>query len=143
MENKHTGLLLKQVYFLNQSRLNEMFAKFDLTASQTFTLIHLLHAQEEGRVINQRDIENELDISNPTVTGILNRLETKGLIQRKTSKEDARMKHILVTQKALELDKILRKEFAKNEQALVSCLSSEEASQLNEMLQRILISLSE
>ena len=143
MEKMHTGLLLKQVYFLNQSRLNEMFAIYDLTASQTFTLIHLFHAQEEGRVINQRDIENEMDISNPTVTGILNRLETKGLIQRKTSKEDARIKHIQVTAKALELDKILRKEFAKNEEALVSCLSKAEADQLNGMLHRILASLSE
>ena len=30
--------------------------------------------------MNQKDIEKELDISNPTVTGILNRLEVKGLI---------------------------------------------------------------
>lgn len=143
MEHRHIGLLLKQIYFLNQTRLNAMFAQFDLTASQTFTLIHLFRMREEGRIINQRDIENELDISNPTVTGILNRLEAKGLIQRKTSTKDARMKHIRLTKKALELDKVLRKGFAENEKALVSCLNEEETKQLDEMLCRILASLSE
>ncbi len=138
MCKKHTGFLIKQIYLINQARLNTMFAEFDLTASQTFTLIYLLRAAEEGRMIHQRDIEKEMDISNPTVTGILNRLESKGLIIRKTSEEDARIKHIAVSEKALELDKILRKRFAENEAELVHCLSEEEVKQLHDMLHRIL-----
>lgn len=142
MSDKKIGFLIKQVYFMNQTKLNAMFAEFDLTASQTFTLIYLFHAHEEGRIINQKEIERDMDISNPTVTGILNRLEHKGLIERKTSPKDARMKHIQVSEKALELDKVLRKKFAENEAQLVACLSEEEVVQLAGMLEKILSSIS-
>lgn len=123
---------------MNQAQLNTMFAQFDLTASQTFTLIYLFRAHEQGRVINQREIERDMDISNPTVTGILNRLEHKGLIERKTSTKDARIKYIEVTDKALELDKVLKRKFSENEKQLVSNLTKEEVQQLARILEKIL-----
>lgn len=138
MANKRIGFLIKQVYFMNQAQLNTMFAQFDLTASQTFTLIYLFRAHEQGRVINQREIERDMDISNPTVTGILNRLEHKGLIERKTSTKDARIKYIEVTDKALELDKVLKRKFSENEKQLVSNLTKEEVQQLARILEKIL-----
>ena len=94
MSDKRIGFLIKQVFHMNQVRLNEMFAEFDLTGAQTFTLIYLFKAHDQGRIINQRDIERDMDISNPTVTGILNRLENKGLIIRKVNPADARVKNI-------------------------------------------------
>lgn len=141
MPTKKIGFLIKQVYFMNQAKLNEIFAEFDLTASQTFTLIYLFHAHEEKRRINQKEIERDMDISNPTVTGILNRLEHKGLVQRKTSPKDARIKYIEVSEKALELDKVLRRKFAENEAQLVACLSEAEVTQLAMMLEKILSSM--
>lgn len=138
MPNKRIGFLIKQVYFMNQTKLNAMFAQFDLTASQTFTLIYLFRAHEQGRVINQREIERDMDISNPTVTGILNRLEHKGLIERKNSTKDARIKYIEVSEKALELDKILKSKFSENEKQLVSNLTKEEVQQLARILEKIL-----
>lgn len=138
MPNKRIGFLIKQVYFMNQAQLNTMFAQFDLTASQTFTLIYLFRAHEQGRVINQREIERDMDISNPTVTGILNRLEHKGLIERKTSTKDARIKYIEVTDKALELDKVLKRKFSENEKQLVSNLTKEDVQQLARILEKIL-----
>lgn len=138
MNEKRIGFLIKQVYYMNQARLNTMFAEFDLTASQTFTLIYLFRAHENGRVINQRVIEKDMDISNPTVTGILNRLEHKGLIERRVNAADARIKNIAVTEKALELDKILKKKFSENEEQLVACLSEEEVQHLAVMLEKIL-----
>lgn len=138
MSNKRIGFLIKQVFHMNQVRLNEMFAEFDLTGAQTFTLIYLFKAHEQGRVINQRDIERDMDISNPTVTGILNRLELKGLIMRKVNPMDARVKNIEVTPEALELDKVLQKKFQENERQLVENLSEEEVSSLSRMLEKIL-----
>lgn len=142
MNEVRIGFLIKQVYYMNQARLNAMFAEFDLTASQTFTLIYLFRARENGRVINQRVIEKDMDISNPTVTGILNRLEHKGLIERRVSAADARIKNIAVTEKALELDKILKRKFIENEEQLVSRLSEEEVNALAVMLEKILADMS-
>lgn len=138
MKSKKIGLLIKQIYYMNQTRLNAMFAQYDLTATQTYTLIYLFRAHEEGRTVYQRNIETDMDISNPTVTGILNRLEGKGLIERKVGAKDARIKNIEVTQKALNLDKILRKRFAENDEALVACLNDAEKKQLYDILERML-----
>lgn len=123
---------------MNQGQLNTMFAEFDLTGVQVFALIFLFKAHEQNRTVYQKDIEKEMDISNPTVTGILNRLEAKGLIQRVASHRDARAKSIIVTKKALELDKTLKKKFQENEAQLISSLTKEEAENLEVYLKKIL-----
>lgn len=136
--DRHIGFLIKQMHFLHQQRLNHIFRAFGLTATQTFTLVFLFRAREEGKTVNQKDIEHEMDISNPTVTGILNRLEHKGLIERVADHRDARAKHIVVTAKALEYDRLLREKFREADEAMVAALTEEEADQLQEMLIRIL-----
>ena len=85
----------------------------------------------------KKDIEKELDISNPTVTGILNRLEVKGLINRVPCRHDARAKNIEVTEKALELDKQLRIVFQQSDEKLVESLSKEEIDNLQSYLIKI------
>lgn len=133
-----TSLLIKQVFLLHQQRLNKIFCEFDLTATQTFTLIYLFQSREAGSYVKQKDIERKMDISNPTVTGILNRLENKGLIQRIADEKDARAKHIVVTEKALELDRLLRQKFNEADKEMVASLSEEEEKQLQDMLIRML-----
>ena len=102
----------------------------------------MFKAREKNEKLNQKDLERILDISNPTVTGILNRLEAKDLIRRVTCKHDARIRYIEVTKKAIELDKEIRKTFKEAEEQLVSSLTPEEIDRLNEYLIRILRSAS-
>ena len=123
---------------MNQARLNTIFAEFDLTASQTSTLIYLFKAHERGEQVHQKDIEDGMDISNPSVTGILNRLEHKGLIHRVASTKDARVKNIVVSEQALELDKILREKFKENEEELVTALNDEEIACMQSCLLKML-----
>lgn len=138
MPNKKIGFLIKQVFYLHEQHLNKQFSKFGLTASQTFTLIYLFKSHDKGISVNQKDIEKELDISNPTVTGILNRLEVKGLITRVPCRHDARAKNIEVTEKALELVKQLRIVFQQSDEKLVESLSKEEIDNLQSYLIKIL-----
>lgn len=138
MPKNKIGFLIKHVFYLHEQYLNKEFSKFGLTASQTFTLIYLLKSHEKKMTVNQKDIERELDISNPTVTGILNRLEAKGLIIRVPCRHDARAKNIEVTKNALELDKQLRVVFRKSDEKLVESLSKQEVDNLQEYLIKIL-----
>ena len=55
MADMHIGYLIKQVFLMNQARLNTIFAEFDLTASQTFTLIYLFKAHERGEQVHQKE----------------------------------------------------------------------------------------
>ena len=135
---RHIGFLLKQANLLHQMQLNQIFKEFDLTASQTFSLIYLFEAKRAQKEVNQKDIEREMDVSNPTVTGILNRLEHKGLIERVECPSDARVRNIVVTEKALEIDKQLQIKFREAEDELIASLSEKEADELQRLLKKIL-----
>ena len=49
--------------------------------------------------VNQKDIEKALSLKNPTVTGILKRLDEKGFILAVPSNQDKRCKNIYPTEK--------------------------------------------
>ncbi len=135
---RHIGFLLKQANLLHQMQLNQIFKEFDLTASQTFSLIYLFEAKRAQKEVNQKDIEREMDVSNPTVTGILNRVEHKCLIERVECPSDARVRNIVVTEKALEIDKQLQIKFREAEEELIASLSEKEADELQRLLKKIL-----
>lgn len=138
MTVKKVGFLIKQVHILQEQRLNKKFNRFDLTGAQVFTIINLFKAREKGKRLTQKDLERILDISNPTLTGILNRLENKGLIIRMPCKHDARRKYIEVTDKAIDLDKEIRRAFEEAEKELLCSLNDEEVMRLYEYLEKIL-----
>lgn len=138
MTVKKVGFLIKQVHILQEQRLNKKFNRFDLTGAQVFTIISLFKAREKGERLTQKDLERILDISNPTLTGILNRLENKGLIIRMPCKHDARRKYIEVTDKAIDLDKEIRRAFEEAEKELLCSLNDEEVMRLYEYLEKIL-----
>ncbi|WP_297668982.1 MarR family transcriptional regulator [Thomasclavelia sp.] len=138
MTVKKVGFLIKQVHILQEQRLNKKFNRFDLTGAQVFTIINLFKAREKGERLTQKDLERILDISNPTLTGILNRLENKGLIIRMPCKHDARRKYIEVTDKAIDLDKEIRRAFEEAEKELLCSLNDEEVMRLYEYLEKIL-----
>ncbi|MDR1901567.1 MAG: MarR family transcriptional regulator, partial [Treponema sp.] len=92
----------------------------------------------QDRTINQRDIENEFNIKNPTVTGILDRLEKNGFINREISRKDSRHKVIRVTKKSKKLSAELVEKGEDIEDRLTQGFSPEEKHQLLALLQRVL-----
>ena len=63
-----------------EKNLNKELEIIDLTSMQAHVLIYLY--KNKNNIINQRDIEREFELTNPTVNGILNRLENKGFIAK-------------------------------------------------------------
>lgn len=57
----------------------------------------------DGHDVFQRDIENEFMISGPSVSEILKLMEKNALIERRSVAYDGRLKKIVLTDKALEL----------------------------------------
>ena len=79
-------------------RINEDLKEFGLTFAQACILVFLIENKENS--INQRDIEKKFNLSNPTVNGILNRLESKKIIKRINNDADKRIKNIVLLNKA-------------------------------------------
>lgn len=92
---------------MNKER-NRKLKELSLTSSQADVLFYLINNYKNK--INQKDIEKTFDLSNPTVHGILKRLEIKGFIKKTPNSEDARSKNIEITDKSKHLKKKLEEE---------------------------------
>ena len=88
-------------------------------------------------MIIQRDIEEHFHISNPTVTGILNRLEQKGFIERKLNQKDKRVRAIVLTQKEQDLHEDIVKQIRTMESRFGNVLGDEKKVQLLEILKEL------
>lgn len=133
------GILLKLIHNAFEGSLNRKIENLDLTLSQAHILMYL--KRSEKKEINQRDVESNFQLSNPTVTGILKRLEAKGFILRVPSLQDGRQKQILLTDKSESLYFDMQQHVEKMEQELIKGISEEEIVVLKDILQKILVNL--
>lgn len=136
MENFIIGKLIKQLHIALENNFNKFSKKYKLTSSQMDILIFLLH--NEDKIVNQRNIENFLSLSNPTIAGTLLRLEKKGFIIRKISSKDKRYKEIYLTDKSRELKDIIFKYIRDNDNKMFSNMSEEEKENLKNIITKIL-----
>ena len=136
MENFIIGKLIKQLHIALENNFNKFSKKYKLTSSQMDILIFLLH--NEYKIVTQKDIENFLSLSNPTIAGTLLRLEKKGFIIRKISSKDKRYKEIYLTDKSRELKDIIFKYIRDNDNKMFSNMSEEEKENLKNIITKIL-----
>ncbi|MGM9948289.1 MarR family winged helix-turn-helix transcriptional regulator [Floccifex sp.] len=139
----HPILYAHYFHFISRSLKNVMdhtLKECDLTKSQSDVLRFLSSHRDE--IIVQKDIENDLKISNPTVTGLLNRLEQKKFIQRLSHPTDKRAKQIVLTPKAFEMESMIKNQIEVNEENLLKGFSNEEKELFLAFLQRSLQNIS-
>ena len=136
MEDVFIGKLIKELHTALDNRFNRFLEKHKLTASQMDIIMFLYH--NENKIVNQRDIEGFLGLSNPTIAGTLYRLEKKGFIKRKVSKEDKRYKEIYLTSKSKKLKEIVFEDIRKNNEAMFSNMSSKEKETLVFIVEKLL-----
>ena len=97
------GFTVKQINNIYEKELNERLKKLGITSSQCAVLDYLFHTNKEE--VNQRDVEKNLSLKNPTVTGILKRMEEKGFILIVPNASDKRKKNIYLTEKAYDIQR--------------------------------------
>ncbi|MBE5866927.1 MAG: MarR family transcriptional regulator [Lachnospiraceae bacterium] len=79
-----------------------------LTAAQSEAIKYILRNYEENE-LTAMDVMDSLQLSQSTVAGIIKRLESKGLIERRTTEKDSRKSIISPTEKGLKPETILKK----------------------------------
>lgn len=97
-------IALKSLVNMTQRKANEcIFSSGEETLSciQVFLLDYLYHQGEHP--VYQKDLEAVFSIRRSSVTGILNNLAQKDLIRRQSVSGDARLKRLVLTEKALRL----------------------------------------
>lgn len=78
-------------------------------------ILHFILLEGLNRDLFQRDLEKEFKVRRSTATGALQLLEKKGYLYREPVKEDARLKRIVPTEKALQLRSKLLKNIRRRE----------------------------
>ena len=140
---EHVGLLIKFINGRVVTKINKNLADFNLTGVQ-HEILCFIDRNEHERDVFQKDIEKCLKLTNPTVTGIVKRLEEKEMIARCPSSTDARCKCLHVTEKGRD---VICKSFkfgADNiEKQLVKDLSDDEVKMLKDLLYRVLKNMEE
>ena len=108
----------------------------DLTHSQ-FKILKFLLVNPVNSV-RQVDIEKYYSMTNPTVTGLVQNLEKKGLIERKVNPNDSRSKILCPTEKTLAMKNLLYQLGDKLEEKLTSVLTDNERETLICLLKKLL-----
>ena len=79
-----------------------------------------------SKEIFQRDIEHSFEIRRPTVTRLLQSMERRGLIKREGVHYDARLKQVMLTEKALQVQERMGEVLNKFDSESVKGLTEEE-----------------
>lgn len=140
-ERKTIGFLFKQINTVYEKEFNNRLKRLGITSSQCEVLDFLLQSSKDE--VTQRDIERALNLKNPTVTGILKRLDEKGFILSVPSGKDRRCKNIYLTEKAYDIQKRMEMERKKTDKMLTLGMTKKEVEALNKMLNRVLYNIAE
>lgn len=128
------GLLIKQIH----GEISKSFCAVrngeNFTFSQIRVLLGLFPHPNDG--LTQRELETMLGVSHPTVVGIVQRLESKGLLRCEVDGKDRRMKRVFPTDYALEQHSRMEQHKRMTEQAIIKGFSPEELGTLRKLLRR-------
>lgn len=124
---RHLGLEVHRLERLMARRRGCSAAHQDAdrqTGMHGYLLRYLYENQE--RDVFQRDIEKAFSISRSSVTVTLQLMEKNGLIRRESVAQDARLKRIVLTQKARDLHRQIEADILAFESNLARGISEEE-----------------
>jgi len=85
--------LLMKFFFAQRGHLPCSGAEFNLSTAQC----HVLHLIEPGRPLPMSRLAETLSCDASNVTGLVDRLESRGLVQRRPSPGDRRVKELQLT----------------------------------------------
>lgn len=107
----------------------------NITGMQRWIIGFLYEHKEDD--IFQRDLEEGFSIRRSTATGILQLMEKNGLVIRQPVSHDARLKKLVLTPKAIEIQEMIIDEIQENEKKLRREISQEDLEVFLKVLKQI------
>lgn len=129
-------ILIKKASLVFDKISNQLLTPYDLTNSQFKILMVLMHAPAGS--VRQIDIENKFAMTNPTVTGLVQKLEAKDMVKRMPHPEDKRSKVLVLTDRAMGMKEELLALADNLEQQMTKNLNDDEREQLAALLLKML-----
>jgi DNA-binding MarR family transcriptional regulator len=124
--------LLMKFFFAQRRHLPSYGTPLDLSPVQC----HVLHLIEPGRPLPMNRLADTLSCDASNVTGLVDRLESRGLVRRQPSAEDRRVKVLQLTSSGSKLRTQLLRQMAGRSRPLAK-LSPEQRRTLVEILEAL------
>ena len=110
--------------------------RLGLTSTQGYLLGWL--TRNADRSVTPSELGRSFRLSQPTISGILQRLETKGFVTMEADPNDRRRKYVRTTERAAECHQQIISNFRDMERRLAAPLSAEEQETLVALLDRMI-----
>ena len=120
-------------------KMQNEFESGDLTRMQRFTM-GFLHSNSD-REIYQRDLEAEFSISRATASNMLAVMERKGLIKREPVEHDARLKRLVLTEHAKQMQMQVKQDIRETEELLTNGMTEGDKQKLHHYLDMMIQNL--
>lgn len=129
-------IILNIIYTQNvvADKFNEVIKPYELSSEQ-YNVLRILRGQK-GRPANMCIIQERMLSKNSNTTRLIDKLLLKELVTREVCPENRRKIEVLITNKGLELLKILDPKVSEYENQFADNLSDTEKVQLNTLLEK-------
>ncbi len=97
--------LYQDIARLRAIMFDSLLKPHDMTMSQGWVLVHLL--RENG--LRQSELAERLEVATVTTSKLIDRLEARGYVERRTDPEDRRSNRVFATDQAKAIVKIMTK----------------------------------
>lgn len=119
-----------------QAQANEVLKENDLTMPQGMVIRTLSISPNNKCTL--KELEKKLSVSQPTLAGLVVRLEKKEFVQTYIDENDRRVKIAVLTEKGIEVEQIISKTFETFEKNIFKDITEEEKNLLLNTLNKIL-----
>lgn len=130
MLKNDVGYLIKGINDKLKVKADAELKQYNLTMAQCRVLTYL---SSQGGQATQKEIEVFLNVSHPTVVGIVSRMAQNGYVTCWPC-EDGRNKYVKLTPQAEAIDKDMQRNQLENEEMLLAPLSPEDRERLRDLL---------
>ena len=134
MEQYPIGCLLKMITDKIKIQADANLAQHDLTLTQSRVLGYLAR---NGGTATQKEIEGFLQVSPPTVAGVIGRMEQKGFVSCRPDPADKRSKIVCQTERAAAIAQDMHATIQATEQQMLRSLTLEQITALESTLRTI------
>ncbi len=134
MEQYPIGCLLKMITDKIKIQADANLAQHDLTLTQSRVLGYL---EQNGGIATQKEIEGFLQVSHPTVAGVIGRMEQKGFVSCRPDPADKRSKIVCQTERAAAIAQDMHATIQATEQQMLRSLTLEQIAALEDALRTI------
>ena len=135
---QYFGPLIRILHWCTDQTMTNALETMELTASQGRIMGYISRCEKPPC---PRDVEEAFQLSHPTVSGILSRMEQKGFLQLRPDPDDRRCKRIYVLPKGEQCHELMHTTIQANEKRIVEGFTPEEQELFASLLQRAITNM--